>query len=459
MAEIKRDTFSSRLGVFISVIASAVGLGCIWRFPYLLGENGGGAFLLLYAVFMLLIGMPVMISEFIIGRRGQRNAFRSFKELSPKSHWYLVGIGSILTSTLILSFYCTVSGWALHYLIMSLRNIVTRPVGIDHAHVFASFTSGAILPLFWMFTFIAITATVVFLGVQKGIEKYCKILMPTLFIALMILMIKGLTLPGALEGVKFLFYPDFSKINTASILAALGQAAFSLSIACGVMITFGSYIKKDEKLPQMAFSVTFVNVIIAIIAAMAIIPSMFALNIPANEGPGLVFVVYPMIFSQMTGGYLFSIAFFFMILIAALSTSITYLEVIVAVLIEELKLSRKKATFLSASIPAFLGIFTTLSFGALKNFKIFGYTVFDGFNLFSSNILLPIIMFFTVIYLGWFYNKSKVKDEITNQGKLSAKLFPMFVFLLRYIVPIAVLFIFLKGLGMEGFGLLERVLG
>ena len=455
----KRDTFSSKLGLLMAVIASAVGLGCIWRFPYLLGENGGGAFLLLYLIFMLLIGMPVMIAEFVIGRKGQRNTFRSFKELSPKSHWYIIGLGGIFASALILSFYSTVSGWALHYMMVAAKNIFTRPVGIDHELVFATFTSGIGLPLFWMVAFISLSAAVVILGVQKGIEKYSKILMPILFFSLIILVIKGLTLSGSYEGVKFLFYPDFSKINTASILAALGQAAFSLGVGVGVLVTFGSYIKKEENLSLIAISVTLINLVISIIAAMAIIPAMMALNIPANEGPGLVYIVYPAIFEQMRGGYVFAFSFFLMIIIAALTSAIPLLEVMVSFFGEELKIKRSKATLIAATIPAFLGIFTTLSFGVLKNFKIFGFTVFEGADYLVSNILLPLGMFFIVIFLGWFYNKDKVKEEITNQGKLSARFFPLFLFLIKYIVPIGVIFIFLKGLGMEGLGILERALG
>ena len=454
-----RDTFSGKFGVFMSVIAAAVGLGSIWRFPYLLGVNGGGAFLVIYIAFMLIIGLPVMISEFVIGRRGQGNVFRSYKALSPRSYWYLAGFMGILTCLIVLAFYSTISGWAFQYMMRSAMNIFSTPVEVDHRQYFETFTSGAVLPLVWMFTFMILTVIIVMFGVQKGIEKYSKILMPVLFFSLIALAIKGLSLPGSLEGLKFLFYPDFSKINTSTILSALGQAAFSMGIGGGMMITFGSYIKKDENLPRMAFSVTLVDIIIAVIAAIAIFPAVFAFGMHPEEGPGLVYIVYPAIFEQMHGGNIFALSFFFMLIIAAITSAVPTLEVLVAFLREEFKMKRSTATLLSAVFPAFLGIFTTLSFGRLNSVKIFGLTIFECSNFFTSNILLPFGLFSVVIFLGWFYNKDHVKDEINNQGKLSSRLFPVFLFLLRYIAPACVLFVFLKGVGVEGFGLLESLLG
>ncbi|MCL2063494.1 MAG: sodium-dependent transporter [Candidatus Cloacimonetes bacterium] len=459
MNQQNRDTFSSKFGVLMAVIASAVGLGSIWRFPYLLGENGGGAFLIIYIAFMILIGTPVMLSEFIIGRKGQGNVLRSFKNLSPKSHWYLVGLMGILTAFVILSFYSTVAGWAFQYMIFSAKNIITQPVSINHAQVFSDFTSTIVLPLTWMFVFVGLTALVVAFGVQKGIEKYSKILMPIMFLALILLAIKGLTLPGSMEGLKFLFYPDFSKINTHAILSALGQAAFSLSVGNGIMITYGSYIKKNENLPSTAFSVTIIDIVSATICAIAIFPALFALGMRPEQGPGLVYVVYPAIFEQMHGGHFFAMSFFFMLIIAALTSAIPMLEVAVATLKEELKMSRRKATIISATFPAIIGIFTTLSFGPLRNVKIIGLNIFDASDFLASNILLPLGILGIVLFLGWFYSREHIKEEITNQGKLSAKFFPVFLFLIRYIIPIAVLIVFLKGLGMEGFGLMEHWLG
>ena len=458
MNQPNRDTFTNKLGAIMAVMASAVGLGSIWRFPYLLGEYGGGAFLIIYIAFMLMIGAPVMLSEFIVGRRGQSNVFRSFKNLSPKSYWYLVGIMGILAALTMLSFYSTVAGWAFQYIIISVQNIITQPENINHTKVFTDFTSGIVLPLTWMFTFVALTAGVVVFGVQKGIEKYSKILMPIMFIVLITLVIRGLTLPGSLEGVKFLFYPDFSKIDTHSILAALGQAAFSLSVGSGVMITYGSYIKKTENIVSMAFSVTLIDIVSATICAIAIFPALFAFNMSPEQGPGLMYVVYPAVFHEMTGGQILAPLFFFMLIVTALTSAVPLLEVATATLIEEFKMKRRTATILSAIFPAFLGIFTTLAFGPFRNIKIKGLNLFDSSDFLVSNILLPLGILGVVIFLGWFYNREHIKDEITNQGTLSAKIFPYFLFLIKYFIPIAVLIVFIKGLGVEGFGLLEWLL-
>ena len=446
-----RDTFSSKFGVIMAVIASAVGLGSIWRFPYLLGANGGGAFLIIYIAFMLLIGTPVMLSEFIIGRRGQGNVFRSFKNLSPSSHWYLVGILGALTAIILLSFYSTVSGWAFQYIVISIKNIITQPINVDHQAVFDNFTQSATLPLVWMFTFIALSAGIVMFGVQKGIEKYAKVLMPIMFLFLIIMVIRGLTLPGSWAGMKFLFYPDFSVINGQSILAALGQAAFSLSVGSGAMLTFGSYIKKDENLNSMAFSVTMIDIVMAIICAIAIFPAVFAFNMNPEQGPGLVYVVYPAIFEQMFGGQIFAVGFFFMLIIAALTSAIPLIEVTTVTLIEELKLKRRTATLICAAVPAFLGIFTTLAFGPLKHITIKGLNLFSASDYLVSSILLPLGILGVVVFLGWFYNRREIKDEITNSGKLSAKFFPYFLILIRYVIPIVVLFILAKGMGMKDF--------
>ena len=455
----KRDTFSNKFGVIMAVIASAVGLGSIWRFPYLLGSNGGGAFLVLYIAFMILIGAPVMLSEFIIGRRGQSNVFRSFKNLSPKSHWYFVGFLGIAGALIMLSFYSTVAGWAFQYLIFAAKNLFTPDIAVNHVKVFTDFTSSITLPLVWMFTFIGLSAGVVMFGVQKGIEKYSKILMPIMFLILILLAIKGLTLPGSWNGVKFLFYPDFSAITTHSILAALGQAAFSLSVGSGVMITYGSYIKKDENLPSMALTVTVIDIVMATICAIAVFPALFALNMKAEQGPGLVYVIYPAIFEQMYGGQIFAVSFFFMLIVAALTSAVPLIEVATATLIEEFKMKRYLATIISAVVPATLGVFTTLAFGPLKHIKFKGLNIFDSSDFLVSNVILPLGILGTVIFLGWFYNRDCIKEEITNSGKLSAKIFPYFLFLIRFVIPIAVLFIFIKGMGVEGFGLLERLLG
>ena len=443
----KRDGFGSKFGVFAAVVGSAVGLGNIWRFPYVAGENGGGAFLIVYFAFVLIIGIPVVISEFIIGRRGQSNTFGSFKKLAPGKPWYLVGLMGIFAAFIILAFYSTIAGWTLEYIFLSVKNIFS-PITETPAEVFNNFHTGVFLPILWHIVFMILTAAIIFGGVEKGIEKYSKILMPALFLILVILSVKAISLPNSGEGLKFLFKPDFSKINSTVLLSALGQAAFSLSIGMGCLITYGSYIKKDNNLTKMAFSVSFADMGMAILAGVAIFPAVFSFGVSPAQGPGLVYIVLPEVFQQMTGGAFFGLLFFILLAIAALTSSISLLEVIVAYFTEEFKMKRATATIVAASVSVFLGIFTTLSFGPLKNITLFNKSIFDNFDFFASNILLPLGAFFIVVFLGWFFNTKQTKDELSNQGTLKVRLFPVFLFIIRFIAPLAILLVFLQGLGI-----------
>ncbi|MDR0368886.1 MAG: sodium-dependent transporter [Bacteroidales bacterium] len=442
-----RDSFGSKFGVFAAVVGSAVGLGNIWRFPYMAGENGGGAFLVVYFAFVLIIGIPVVISEFIIGRRGQSNSYGSFKKLAPGKPWYFVGLMGIFASFIILAFYSTIAGWTLEYIFLSVKNIFVPPAGSPE-EVFQVFHTGSFLPVLWQIIFMILTALIIYCGVQKGIEKYSKILMPTLFLILVILSVKAISLPNSAEGLKFLFKPDFSKINSTVILSALGQAAFSLSIGMGCLITYGSYIKKDNNLTKMAFSVSLADMSIAILAGIAIFPAVFSFGISPEQGPGLVFIVLPKVFQQMMGGTFFALLFFILLAIAALTSAISLLEVIVAYLTEEFRLKRLTATALATALTVGLGVFTTLSFGSLKGFTVFGKTLFDGCDFLATNILLPLGAFFIVVFLGWFYNKKYTQDELSNHGTLKMKLFPVFLFIIRFLAPLAILLAFLHGLGI-----------
>ena len=443
----QRDSFGSKFGVFAAVVGSAVGLGNIWRFPYMAGENGGGAFLIVYFAFVLIIGIPVVLSEFIIGRRGQSNSYGSFRKLAPEKPWYLVGLMGIFAAFIILAFYSTVAGWTLEYIFLSVKNIFSSPAGTP-AEVFENFHTGSFLPVLWQLIFMILTAIIIFGGVQKGIEKYSKILMPMLFLLLVILSVKAISLPNSSEGLKFLFNPDFSKVDSNVILSALGQAAFSLSIGMGCLITYGSYIKKDNNLTKMAFSVSIADMCIAILAGVAIFPAIFSFGLSPAQGPGLVYIVLPEIFEQMTGGTFFSLLFFVLLAIAALTSSISLLEVVVAYFTEEFKMKRSTATIVATSLSAVLGVFTTLSFGPLKNAAIFKKSIFDSCDFLATNILLPLGAFFIVVFLGWFYDKKQTKDELSNHGTLKVRLFPLFMFIIRFIAPLAILLVFLQGLGI-----------
>ncbi|MCF8223832.1 MAG: sodium-dependent transporter [Bacteroidales bacterium] len=445
-----RDSFSGKVGVIAAAAGSAVGLGNIWRFPYVAGENGGGAFLLIYLGFIFAIGFPVMLAELTIGRRAQRNALGSFKKLAPGKPWYLIGLMGIVAAFMILAFYSTIAGWTLEYLVQAFTNGFSGQDAMQLKESFEVFQSGSFRPLLWQLVFMFLTAFIIYRGVKRGIEKYTKILMPVLVFLIIIICIRSLTLDGAGEGLEFLFKPDFSKITWPVILDALGQAAFSLSIGMGTLITYGSYIKKDTNLPTTALQVTVADTSIAILAGVMIFPAVFAFNIDPAEGFGLVFIVLPNIFEQMAGGYFFAIIFFTLLSIAALTSTVSVLEVVVAYFSEELNMSRRKATIIAASAITLVGVFATLSFGPLSDALILGKTVFGWFDYLSANILLPLGAIFIVLFVGWYLGKKAVADEITNQGELKGRLLNVFLVIVKFIAPIAITLVFIYGLGLIG---------
>ena len=435
-----RDAFGSRIGVIAAAAGSAVGLGNIWRFPYVLGENGGGAFLLIYLAFILGIGFPVMLAELTIGRRAQKNALGSFKKLAPGKRWYLIGLMGIVSAFLILAFYSTIAGWTLEYLVQAFGNSFSGKNSEQLKNSFETFQSGTFRPIIWQLVFMFMTGYIVFSGVKKGIEKYTKILMPLLIVLILVICVRSLTLDGAREGLEFLFKPDFSKITWPVVLDALGQAAFSLSIGMGTLITYGSYISKKENLPVTALQVSAADTLIAVLAGVMIFPAVFAYNIDPAEGFGLVFIVLPNIFAQMAGGHIFSIIFFLLLAIAALTSTVSV----------ELNMSRKKATIIGSVAISFVGLFATLSFGPLKNAIFLDRTIFGWFNELSANILLPMGAILIVVFVGWYLGKDIVRDEITNAGTLKVKLFKVFMLIVKFIAPIAITFVFLYGLGLLG---------
>ncbi len=445
-----RDTFGSKIGVIAAAAGSAVGLGNIWRFPYVLGENGGAAFLLIYLMFILVIGFPVMLAELTIGRKAQLNALGSFKKLAPGKPWYLIGLMGIVAAFVILAFYSTIAGWTLEYLFQAVKNGFADKNPGQLKDSFEMFQSGTFRPILWQLVFMFLTGFIVFSGVKKGIEKYTKILMPVLLVLIIIICIRSLTLPGAGDGLRFLFKPDFSKITWKVMLDALGQAAFSLSIGMGTLITYGSYIQKDNNLPSTAFQVSMADTLIAILAGVMIFPAVFAFNIKPDEGFGLVFIVLPNIFQQMVGGYFFAIIFFILLGIAALTSTISVLEVVVAYFSEELNMSRKKATIIGSVAISIVGIFATLSFGPLQNFTIFKQTIFSIFNYVSANVLLPVGAIFIVLFVGWYLGPRAVRAEVTNDGELKGRLLPVFMFIVRFLAPVAIALVFIYGLGLIG---------
>ncbi|MCD6347616.1 MAG: sodium-dependent transporter [Bacteroidales bacterium] len=448
----KRDSFGSKFGVIAAAAGSAVGLGNIWKFPYEVGNNGGGAFLVLYLVFVFVIGIPVMISEFTIGRNAQKNAIGSFKFIKPGKPWFLVGIMGIGAAFMIFAFYGSVAGWTLEYIFQSITNGFAGKTTEQLGTQFDTFVQNPIRPIIWQIIFIAITAAVVIAGVKNGIEKYTKILMPVLFLIILVLIVRSVTLPGAGEGLRFLFKPDFSKITGSVVLSALGQAFFSLSLGMGTIITYGSYINKRDNLGTTAIQVSIADTLIAVLAGIAIFPAVFAFGINPSQGEGLVFVTIPSIFQQMAGGYFFSLIFFILLAVAALTSTISLLEVIVAYFSEEYKISRKKATIWSSLIILVLGVLCTLSNGGvLADIKIFGYNFWGFLEFTSADLLLPLGGLCIVIFVGFAMGRKRVKEELTNKGTLKARLLPVYFFLVRFVAPIGIALVFLNMIGLLKF--------
>ena len=430
----------------MAAAGGAVGLGNIWRYPYMLGQNGGGAFLIVNMFFVLMIGIPLMMTEFVIGRRTQSNVVGAYKKLERKKGWATIGYFSILGAVLIYAFYSVVAGWTLNYIVMACTNQLSGLTPNEVADAFASFTSHSFWPVLFQLAFLALTALVISFGVQKGIEKISKILMPVLFILLLLMVVRSLTLPGAKEGLQFLFKPDFSKLTGAGVLGALGQSFFSLSLGMGAMVTYGSYIRKEDSLFKTSLWISVCDLLVAILAGVVIFPAVFSFGMDPAGGPQLVYVVLPNVFNSMPMGGLFAAVFFLLLGIAALTSTISLQEIIVAFSVEELHWSRRKSSIISMISIFVIGIFCTLSFGPIKHWTLFDRTIFDLFDLITASYLMPIGALATTIFLGWFYPKVEVKDEITTGGALKGKLFELYYFILRFVAPIALIVILVSGI-------------
>ncbi len=446
-----RDSFTSKFGVIAAAAGSAVGLGNIWKFPYIAGVYGGAAFLFVYLGFIVAIGLPVMVSELIIGRSSRRNAFGAFKVLAPGSPWRFIGILGVGAAFLILSFYGVVAGWSVEYVILSLENGFSQKTPDEISTIFTTLIEAPIKPVLLQLFFMLLTAVIVVFGIKRGIEKYTKILMPVLVIILLFLCVKSVSLEGAKAGLEFLFKPDFSKLTGDGILSALGHAFFTLSLGMGTLITYGSYIKNDNNLINTAINVTVADTVIAILAGIAIFPAVFAFGIEPSEGPGLIFVTLPNVFHQMPGGYIFSILFFILLSVAALTSSISILEVVVAYFKEEFKWERKKSVIVATVLISILGVLCSLSMGILSPYAFFGLNIFDLMDWISANLFLPIGGLFIALFVGWYLGRKKVAEEIAKGGKLSGVFLSGFMFLVKIIAPIAIAIVMLNKIGLLKF--------
>ena len=448
-----RESFGSRATVIMAMAGSAIGLGNIWRFPFIVGEYGGAAFILVYIFCCFLLSMPILLSETIIGRRTHQGTFGAMNTLAPGSAWKWLGLLTVISPLIILSYYSVVGGWSFAYLCKAVALQFSQENAEAVTAMFGTFSSSTWWPLVCTMVFLSLTALIVYLGVNKGIEKFSKISIPVLFVLIVIIAVYSMTLPGAGEGVRYLVKPDFSKLTPGAYAAALGQSFFSLSLGVGTMLTYASYVRKDENIIASASGTAFFDLLFAILAGFAVMPAVFAAGIAPSSGPGLVFETLPFIFAKMgSGGQVISAAvsilFFLTILVAALSSSISMMEVGVAYLVEEKNLTRHKATIILFLITLVVGVLCSLSFGVLSGVKLFGNTIFNFCDRLASNFLMTIGALLFSIFVGWRMDKSAVKDELTNNGQLrgTGKIFPVVYFLIKYIAPVTIAAIFIIGL-------------
>lgn len=448
-AIMKRESFGSRFGALVAMAGSAVGLGNLWRFPYLVGENGGAAFIIVYILLCFLICLPIFIAEFVVGRRSQKNAYAAFRDLSGGSAWKWIGLMTVIVPLIVLSYYSVIGGWSVEYLIKSVTFSFTGSDTLSTMNtMFDDFVSSSWMPLAMHTVFLLATTLIVVIGIKDGIEKFSKVMMPLLFVMVLSIAVYSLTLPGSGKGVDYLFNPDFSKIDGKVCAAALGQAFFSLSLGFGTILTYASYVDKKENILFQSTATAVSDLTFAFVSGLAIMPAVFAFGLNPQSGPGLVFETLPYVFSQMPAGNIVAILFFLALLVAALTSSISMLEVAVAFLVEEKKFSRISACILLFVICWIVGALCSLSFGPLADFKIFGRTIFDFFDNLSSNVLMTLGSLMTVLFVGWKLKKTDIYDEFTNGGTLSAnaRIFGILWFIIRYVAPVAIIIIFVSGL-------------
>ena len=450
MAE--RGNFGSKLGIVLATAGSAVGLGNIWRFPYMTGQNGGAAFLLIYVACIFLLGIPGMLSEFMIGRHGQANAAKAYEKVSGSRPWRWVGYLGILTGTVILGFYAVVAGWCCEYLYASLTG---RTLG-DANYVkdyFVSFSGDLWRPVLWGVVFLLITHFVVVRGVRKGIEKASKWLMPILMVLLIILVVASCMLPGAMEGIRFLLQPDFSKLSSHSMLEALGQAFFSLSLGTSCLCTYASYFKKNTNLLQAASQIALLDTLIAIMAGLVIFPAAATVGINPDSGPSLIFITLPNVFQQAFGGipalaYVVSILFYALLVFAALTSTISMHEIGTAFFTEEMHLPRQKSAWIITAATALICVFCAWSVGAKPEIQIAGVSLMDFCDQLTANVMLPLGGMLACLLVGWFVPKTTVYNEFTNDGQHNQQFYPIVLFAIRYVCPLAILIVFLHQLGI-----------
>ena len=467
----ERANFGSRLGVILATAGSAVGLGNVWRFPYMTGQNGGAAFILIYLGCVLLLGIPCMLSEFIIGRHGAANTSRVYSNTTLDhnaqlaqsglaAHWLafrrlfpkFIGLLGILTGFLITSYYAVVSGWCLQYIYASAAGQLQGDAAYV-AQYFQEFSASPLRPVFWTVAILLITHLVICRGVRGGIERASKLLMPTLFLLLLVIVVASCLLPGAREGIEFLFKPDFSRVDSGVFLGALGQSFYSLSIGMGCLATYASYYSRQTNLLSSAVQISFVDSLIAILAGLMIFPAAFSVGVSPDSGASLVFITLPNVFNQAFAampalGYVVALFFYALLSLAALTSLMSLHEVSTAFFHEEFHLTRSRAALIVTVLCSIIGACCSLSLGAVEGITLFGRPLFDVFDFVTGQIFLPVGGFLTCLFLGWMVPRRLVRDEFTNEGTVwtHSWIFTTFLFLIRYVCPLAIAAIFLHQL-------------
>lgn len=435
-----RGHWGSRFGFIMAAAGSAVGLGNVWRFPYITGENGGSAFILIYLAIVIGFGVPLAMAELVIGRTAQRNPVGAFRALGGKG-WPAVGYLGVLTGFVILSFYVVVAGWTLAYVVFILNGSLDTTSADALGATFNGFVGSTAAPLISALVFAALTAAIVLGGIGKGIERANRYLMPALFVILLLLVIRSVTLPGAQAGIDFILRPDFSKVSSQTFIDALSQAFFSLSIGMGTLLTYGSYLSREDRLPSSTLYIVGIDSGVALLSAFLVLPAVFAAQLSPGQGPGLTFITLPAVFAQMPAGHLFGALFFILLAIAALTSAVSILEPTVAYLIDEHRLPRKAVVITTTALCALLAVPASLSFGAWSDVHFLGRTWFDLMDFLANSVLLPIGGLFTALFVGWAWAKPAA-HHLSNEGKLKYAWTPLWLFVLRFVAPAAILWIF-----------------
>lgn len=456
MSQQTRENFGSKMGAILAAAGSAVGLGNIWRFPIETGQNGGAAFIIVYIGCVLLLGIPIMMSEFVIGRHTHTNTAGAYRIMAPGTAWKWVGRLGVLSGFVILSYYSVVAGWTAEYTILAVSNSFDGKTTADFPSIFANFVSNPWKPLLWLLAFMITTHFIVVRGVKSGIERFSKIMMPALFVIMIVLTACSVMLPGAREGLHFLLKPDFSKITGTVVLNAMGQAFFSLSLGLGCLCTYASYFGPDTNIGKTALNVSLIDTVVAIMSGFIIFPAVFNAGYTLNSsdiGPSLLFITLPNVFQQAFGSipalsYIVSVLFYFLLVVAALTSTISMHEVVTAYVSEEFNMPRRKAATIVTIACSLVGVVCSLSFGPFQDVKLFGMSIFDLFDYVSSNIFLPVGGMFISLFAGWYLDRHLLRDEITNGNTLRAPYFRVVIFILRYIAPVAIGIILLNQLGI-----------